>query len=115
MTDSPRQLLITRKQLCHVLGICRSRLFAGLRNGNILPPIEIDGVQRWRYDEVRDWVDAGLIHCESWRWRPSTPIKLDDLIRLRTSEVLRLGEELRQLEIRRNAGDTVTHISKDHT
>lgn len=111
MIDSPTELLGAR-QLAAMLGISRSEAYQADRDELIPSPVALNSEKRWRTREIIDWIDAGLPRRSDWKWRPTVPAKLDDLIRLRTQQVADLQRELAELRSRLAAGDSHVLLSK---
>ena len=50
--------LLTVRQVCELLSISRTTLYAGVRSGSIPKPIYVTpDAPRWREDALRAWLD----------------------------------------------------------
>lgn len=104
--------LLSAAKVGAFLGVSRSEAYELARDELLPAPVKLNSEMRWRTRELIDWIDAGLPRRDDWRWRPSLPAKLDDLIQRRTKELASLQGELDELKERRAAGDTHAHIRR---
>ena len=58
-TDSSQPILISVDELATILGVSSRTVWRLLSAGKLLHPIRLGGVVRWRYAEVRQWIDDG--------------------------------------------------------
>lgn len=64
--------LINIKRLCGLLGISPAQGYRLLRSGKILKPCtRLGRSQRWREQEVVDWINAGCPDRLVWTWEYS--------------------------------------------
>ncbi len=57
--DLPPPILISVDELATILGVSSRTVWRLLSAGKLLHPIRLGGVVRWRYAEVRQWIDDG--------------------------------------------------------
>jgi excisionase family DNA binding protein len=55
----PTPLLISVQDLATILKISTRSVWRLLSAGKLPSPVRIGGAVRWRYDEVKHWIDAG--------------------------------------------------------
>lgn len=63
-------LLYSREQLCEVLGgISRATLDRLQAAGKLPRPLRLGGQRRWRAEEIRAWIGAGMPPAAEWEAR----------------------------------------------
>jgi len=62
-------LLVDIKELSALLRRSQSALFRDDRAGRMPAPVRIGSAKRWRLDEIRGWVEAGMPSRAVWERR----------------------------------------------
>lgn len=63
MEQSPA--LITVGELAKILKVSTRTVWRLVSAGKLMPPIRVGGARRWKFDQVRRWIDAG---CPVGSW-----------------------------------------------
>ena len=63
---SERKLLVTAPEAAELLGVSRAHLYRMQRAGRFPAPVRLGGSVRWRVDELREWVEAGMPTRARW-------------------------------------------------
>ena len=66
MDDAKPKLLLTASEAARWLGISRAHFYRMHNAGKIPLPVRLGGSVRWRVDELRAWVAAGMPHRGRW-------------------------------------------------
>lgn len=62
-------LLYDREQLCEVLGTSKATLDRLQSAGKIPRPLRLGGQRRWRAEEIKTWIAAGMPPAAEWEAR----------------------------------------------
>ena len=73
--------------------------------------IPVGDFRRWRRREIEAWVAGGCPLRDDFHWRPSVPVKLEQMIAMLSAEAIELLEQVRALEGRRARGETMTLVA----
>ncbi len=69
MTAAPDKLLLTPADVAAALGISKTTLYESISSGQFAPmPVRFGRCVRYRAEELRDYVRAGLPPANQWRW-----------------------------------------------
>lgn len=92
----PQRELWRAAELGAILGCSTAQIYL-LNKAEALPaPVTIHKGMAWRAAEIRDWLAADCPDRGAWRWTPTLPQKLDDLIQDRHRQLRGLDEELKR-------------------
>ncbi|MHB1157128.1 MAG: helix-turn-helix transcriptional regulator [Phycisphaerales bacterium] len=61
-----KQLLIDGRQAAAMFGVSRAHLYRMMDRGAFPKPLRLGGAVRWRVDELRAWIDAGMPDRKRW-------------------------------------------------
>ena len=67
MVRQPEQLLLSAKELAETLSISERQVWRRDACGALPCGISIGKLKRWRYEEIRAWVDKGCPGREEWQ------------------------------------------------
>jgi predicted DNA-binding transcriptional regulator AlpA len=69
MSTSPTllPLLIDAKALADLLSVSPATVWRLHSAGKVPMPLKLAGSTRWRLDEIRQWLDAGLPDRKTWQ------------------------------------------------
>jgi excisionase family DNA binding protein len=59
--------LLTAIDAAALLGVSRAHFYRMHNAGRIPLPIRLGGAVRWRVDELRAWIDAGMPNRQRWQ------------------------------------------------
>jgi excisionase family DNA binding protein len=51
--------MIPVTEVAKILGVSTRSVWRLVSSQKIIPPLKVGGAARWRYDELRRWIDAG--------------------------------------------------------
>jgi len=102
--------LVGVRDVAVMLGVSRATARRWNDEGLLPSPLRVGGRILWRVRELRDWIDAGGPPRDDWKWRPSLPAKLEQLIELKRDEAVALAAEIAELEERRRQGDIAASV-----
>jgi len=68
-TPTTEPLLYDRDQLCEMLNTSRATLDRSQSAGKLPRPLRLGGQRRWRAEEVREWIRAGMPSRDEWERR----------------------------------------------
>jgi hypothetical protein len=69
-SSRPRRAAMTDDQgVAEMLSVTPHKVHEELRCGRLPAPIEVGGEQRWRINEIRSWIKAGLPPRAEWERR----------------------------------------------
>lgn len=72
---SPSLALLTGAKAAAMLGISRAHFYRMHKAGRIPQPVRLGGSVRWRVDELRAWIAAGMPSRQRWQDMPTTSWK----------------------------------------
>jgi predicted DNA-binding transcriptional regulator AlpA len=102
--------LLRGPEVAAILGVKRGK-FYHLRAEKLIPePVMLDSVPVWRRRELLDWIDSGCPAAADWKWQATLPVKLDELIALKTRNAAALADEIKELQARVAAGHELVHL-----
>src|SRR5688572_14797270 len=90
--------LLRGPELAAILGLGRGAFYRARKERQIPEPVHVDGIPGWRRREILDWLDSGCPSPFDWKWRPTLPVKLEDLIALRLKQAVALDDEIKELQ-----------------
>jgi predicted DNA-binding transcriptional regulator AlpA len=65
-TDVPERMLVDAKRAAGMLGVSRAHFYRMHKRGLLPLPVRLGGSVRWRTDELRVWVAAGMPSRAKW-------------------------------------------------
>jgi len=60
--DGEQRLLISADALSHILGISTRTIWRRLSAGELISPVRMGKIVRWRLEEVKAWIEDGCPH-----------------------------------------------------
>lgn len=110
MPTEPRELL-DAKEVAWLFGFSKSQFYALDQMGVFPAGFALGGGKRkWRRRELVDWINSNCPLRSEWKWRPTVPAKLDDLIRARADQAAKLLDEIKWLETLKAEGQHTVHL-----
>jgi hypothetical protein len=100
-----QRLLLSPQGVWQLLSIGKTKFYEWKRAMLLPAPVEIDGTEFYRRDELVAWVHAGAPCQDEWRWRPSLPAKLEQYLSVLREEVADLQAQIADLEGRKARGE----------
>jgi excisionase family DNA binding protein len=64
--SSERSLLVKASEAAKLLDMSRAHFYRMLKSGRAPAPVRLGGCVRWRVDELRAWVSAGMPPRQRW-------------------------------------------------
>lgn len=59
--------LITSDDAAAMLGVSRAHFYRMHKAGRIPLPVRLGGSVRWRVNELKAWIDAGMPNRQAWK------------------------------------------------